>query len=64
MKYVLSLASEAEMGDLFLTAKEIVPVRHTLTKMGWHQPPLPIQCDNSTASGMKNSTLVPRKSKY
>ena len=42
----------------------MVPVRHTLTEMGWHQPTSPIQCDKSTAAGMKNSTLVPRKSKY
>ena len=47
------------MDAFFLTAKEMVPVRHTLTKMGWHQPPSPIQCDNSTAVGMENSSLVP-----
>ena len=63
MKYVLSSAAESEMGDLFLTAKEMVPVRHTLNEMGWHQPPSPIQCDKSTAVGMTNSKLVPRKSK-
>ena len=42
----------------------MVPLRHTLTEIGWHQPPSPIQCDNSTAVGMKNSTLVPRTSKF
>ena len=41
----------------------MVPVRHTLTEMGCHHPPSQIQCDNSTAIGMTNSTLVPRKSK-
>ena len=51
------------MGALFLTEKEMVPVRHTLTEMGWHHPPSPIQCDNSTAVGITNSTVVPRKSK-
>ena len=39
MKYVLSSAAEAEMGASLLTAKEMVPVRHTLNKMGWHQHP-------------------------
>ena len=34
MIYVLSSAAEAEMGDLFLTAKEMVPLRHKFTKMG------------------------------
>ena len=63
MIYVLSWAAEAKIGALFLTAKEIVPVRHTLTEMIWHQPPSLIQCDNSTAVVMTNSTLVHRKSK-
>ena len=31
MKYVVSSAAEAEMTALFLTAKEMVPLRHTLT---------------------------------
>ena len=34
MKYVVSSAAEAEMTALFLTAKEMVPLRHTLTDMG------------------------------
>ena len=63
MKYVMSSAAEAEIGALLLKAKEMVPVRHTLTKIGWHQPPSPIQCDNSTAVRMTDSTLVPRKYK-
>ena len=39
MKYVVFLAAEAEMTALFLMAKEVVPLRHTLTEMGWKQPP-------------------------
>ena len=31
MKYVVSSPAEAEMTPLFLTAKEMVPLRHTLT---------------------------------
>ena len=63
MKYVVSSAAEAEMTALFITAKEMVPLRNTLTEMGWKQPPSPIQADNSTAVGITNSTLIPRKSK-
>ena len=63
MKYVVSSDAEAEMTALFLTAKEMVPLRHTLTKMGWKQPPSPPHSDNSTAVGMTNCTLIPRKSK-
>ena len=61
MKYVLSSAAEAEMTALFLTAKEMVPLRHMLTKMGQKQPPSPLQSENSTAVGMTNCTLIPRK---
>ena len=64
MMYVVSLAEEADMKDLFLKAKEMVPLRHTLTEMGRKQPPLPVQSNNSTAVGMTNCTLIPRISKY
>ena len=63
LKYVVSSAAEAETCALFLTAKEMVALRHTLAEMGWKQPPTPIQCDNTTAVGMTNSTLIPRRSK-
>ena len=63
MKYVVSSAAEAEMTALFLTAKEMVPLRNTLTEMGWKQPPSPLQSDNSTAVGMTNKTLIPKKSR-
>ena len=34
MKYVVSSAAEAEMRALFLTAKEMVPLRNTLQEIG------------------------------
>ena len=63
MKYAVSSAAEAEMTALFLMAKEMAPLCHTLTKMGRKQPPSPLQSDNSTAVGMTNCTLIPCKSK-
>ena len=50
------------MTALFLTEKEMVSLRHTLTEMRWKQPPFPVQSDNSTAVGMTNCTLIPKKS--
>ena len=38
IKSVMSSAAEYEMGALFITAKEIVPIRQTLIGMGWPQP--------------------------
>ena len=63
LKFVLSSAAEAELGALFVTAKEMIPLRQALNEMGWPQPPSPIQTDNSTASGVVNNKIVPRKLK-
>ena len=41
----------------------MVPLRHTLTKMGWKQPPSPLQSENYTVVGMTKFKLIPRKSK-
>ena len=63
IKFVLASASEAELGALFITAREMVPLCHNLTEMGWKQPPSPLQTDNSAAEGVCNKTIVPRKLK-
>jgi hypothetical protein len=56
MKFVMSSAAEAKLGALYTTAKEIVPLCQTFIKMGWPQPQMPIQTDNSTAVGITNLT--------
>jgi hypothetical protein len=42
MKFVMSSASKAELGALYTTAKEMVPLRQTLIEMSWLQPHTPI----------------------
>ena len=44
----------------------MIPLRNTLIEMGWPQPPFPVQCDNSTATGVTNMTMVKKmfKSMY
>ena len=63
IKFAMSSAAEAELGALYITAKEMVPIRQTLIEMGWKQPPSPIQTENSTADGVVNKTIIQRKSK-
>ena len=63
IKFVMASAAESELAALFFTAHEIVPHRQTLIGIGWPQPKSPIQKDNSTASGIVNKTIVPRRSK-
>ena len=63
IKHVMSSAAEAEIGALFYTAQDGVILRQTLIEMGWPQPKTPIQTDNSTASGVVNKTIVPKRTK-
>ena len=63
IKFVMSSASEAELGVLFITAQEMVAMINTLEEMKWPQPKSPIQTDNSSAAGVVNNTIVPRKIK-
>ena len=59
IKCVISSAAEAELARLYICAKDIVPLLQQLIDMGWPQPRSPIQCDNSTAIGFTNKTIVP-----
>ena len=63
MKNVLASAAEAELSALFECAKAMAPMRQALIEMGWPQGRSPIQIDNSTAEGVANNTIVPRKLK-
>jgi hypothetical protein len=63
IKTVMSSAAEAELGALYINAREVIPLRHLLLKMGHPQPPTPIQTDNSTALGVVNNTIQPKRTK-
>ena len=49
IKSVMSSAAEAELGALYINAREAIPLRHLLEELGHTQPPTKIQIDNSTA---------------
>jgi hypothetical protein len=59
----VALAAESELAGLFITAQEMIPHYQTLFAMGLPQPKSPIQMDNSTAAGVANKTIVPRRAK-
>jgi hypothetical protein len=63
IKNVISLAAEAELGALYLNAKETVYLRQILREMGHRQPPTPIQTDNTTAKGVVNNIVQPKCTK-
>ena len=58
IKNVMSSTAEAELSGLFICSKAMIPLRKTLIEMGWPQPPSPVQCDNSTATGVTNKTCA------
>jgi hypothetical protein len=47
----MSSAAEAELGALFVNAKEAAYLRQILTEMGHPQPHTPIQTDNRGCTG-------------
>ena len=63
LKAVMSSAAEAELGALYINAREAIPMRQLLEEMGHKQPPTPIQTDNSTAHGVVTNNIQPRRTK-
>jgi len=59
----MSSAAEAEIGALYLNAREAVYLRQILVEMGHPQPPTPIQTDNTTVEGLVNHKIQPKQTK-
>jgi hypothetical protein len=60
---VVSSAAEAELGALFMNAREAIYLQRILVEMGHPQPKTPIQTDNFTAKGFINSKIQPKRTK-
>ena len=63
LKFVTASAAEAELGAMFLNAKEAKIIRLTLEDLGHPQPPTPMHCDNATAAGIANNTVKRQQSR-
>ncbi len=59
----MSLAAEAELGALYLNAKEAAYLRQILAAMGHPQLQTPIQTNNLTAEGVINHKIQPKQTK-
>jgi hypothetical protein len=59
----MSSAAEAETGALYINARKAVEIRNILDELGHKQPPTPIQTDNSTAEGIVNNRVQPKRTK-
>ena len=60
---VMSSTAEAELGALFNNTKEAVYLRQILEETGHPQPRTPIQTDNTTAEGVINKKIQPKRTK-
>ena len=63
LKCVAASAAEAELGALFLNAIEAKIMRLTLEELGHPQPPIPIHCDNTTATGIVSGSVKRQRSR-
>jgi hypothetical protein len=60
IRAVISWAAEAELGALFLNAKEAVFIHQILTEIGHPQPKMPIQTNNFRAESVVNNRVQPK----
>jgi len=63
IKAVMSSAAEAKIGALYTNARKGVEERNILRVMGHPHPPTPVQSDNSTAEGIINLRVQPKRTK-
>ena len=63
IKAVMSLVAKAELRALYLNAKEAVYLRQTLEELRHPQPKTPIQTNNTTAEGIINKKIQPKRTK-
>ena len=63
IKAVMTSAAEAEIGAMYINAREAVPARKTLEEMGHPQPRTPMQTDNTAAQAVVSNNIAPRRTK-
>jgi hypothetical protein len=63
LKHVMSSAAEAEIGAVFINAKEGAVIRKTLEELGHPYPPTPLEPDNTTATSYSNGKIKQKRTK-
>jgi hypothetical protein len=63
LKHVMSSAAEAEIGAVFINAKEGTVLRTKLEEVGHPHPPTPLETDNTTATGYINGTIKQKRTR-
>jgi hypothetical protein len=63
IKAVMASAAEAEIGAMYINAREAVPARKTLEELGHPQPRTPMQTDNTAAHAVVSNNVQPKRTK-
>jgi hypothetical protein len=63
LKHIISSAAEAEIGAVFINAKEGAVLRTTLQELGHLHPPPPLETDNTTTTCYRNGTIKQKRTK-
>jgi hypothetical protein len=63
LKHVMSSTAEAEIGAVFINAKEGAVLRTTVEELRHKQPPIPMETDNTTATGYINGKIKQKRTK-
>jgi hypothetical protein len=65
LKHVMNSAVEAEIGAVFINAKEGAVLRTALEELGHHRPPphTPLETENTTVTGYINGTIKQKRIK-
>ena len=63
IKHVMGSAGETEVASLYYNCKNAIPLRRALEEMGHPQPPTRVVTDNSTAEGLINKSMTPKRAK-
>ena len=58
LRYELTLATEAEVGDIFQNAQGALQIQNILQTLNHLHPPTPLKTDNITAKGLHTITYT------
>jgi hypothetical protein len=59
----MSSAAKAEIGAVFINAKEGIVLRTTLEELGHNQPPTQMETDSTTVTGYSNGIIKQKRTK-
>ena len=62
-KTIMYSAAEAEIGAMYVNAREAVPDQKSLNEIGHHQPRIPMQTDNTAAHSVVTNNVQPKRTK-